>query len=225
MNSTRSRWIRAAAVVIAGVVAFALHPVVNGAVAHAAPPDRSPVVVYIVEHGEPVVTDPALPLSDNGVRWGRAVSAVLHDVAFTNVYASSALRSKQTVSFTADSHGLPVVQLPNSDPRTPSADAAEPIARAVSALPPGSVALVGGNTENIYRIMNALGIPVVPGCGEGQRCVPCLDKTCFTPTALSTIWQLTLYGSLPPGVSPETGLQRIRPETANVMNLPNPSGS
>lgn len=83
------------------------------------------------------------------------MSAVLHDVAFTNVYASSALGSQQTVSFTADSHGLPLVQLPNSDPRTPSADAAEPIARAVSVLPPGSIALVGGNTENVYRIMNA----------------------------------------------------------------------
>lgn len=224
MVSRVSRSIRVAAVATAAVLAGALHLSVVGSDARAAPPNRTPVVVYIVEHGEPVFTDPAMPLSGNGIRWARAVSTVLHDVAFTNVYASSALRSRQTVSDVADSHGLPVVQLPNADPATPSVEAAIPISEAVSTLPPGSIALVGGNTENIYRIINSLGIPVVPGCGENQRCVPCLDKTCFTPATMSTIWQLTLYSSPGaadrPAPSSEAVLQRLRPETPNIMNAP-----
>jgi phosphohistidine phosphatase SixA len=233
MSFTVNRPIRVAAIALLVVLAFALQmAAARIAPANAAPPfNRQPVVVYIVEHGEPVLTDPALPLSDNGIRWAKGVAQTLRDVPFTNAYASSALRSKQTISYTAADHGLPIVQLPNGDPSTPSAAAAAPIAQALQSLRPGSVALVGGNTENIYRIMNTLGIPVVAGCGENQRCVPCLDKTCFTAAALSTIWRLTYYGTPVSGtgssaasglqfgsLSPDqfqTGLQRIRPAVTN----------
>lgn len=191
-----------------------------------AAPDRGPVVVYIVEHGEPVFSDPTMPLSANGIHHGRAVAAVLRDIAFTNVYSSSALRSKQTVSYTANPLGLPVVQLPNGDPSTPAESAAEPIVHAVTTLPAGSIALVGGNAENIYRIINKLGIPVADGCGPNQQCVPCLDKTCFTPNDLNSIWRLTLYpasSGLPPGMKLKPTVERLHTESPNVMNPPRPA--
>ncbi|MGX9675136.1 histidine phosphatase family protein [Mycobacterium sp. HM-7] len=220
---TRTR--RSALFAAASALLCSLTVATGDEVAQAAPPDRAPTVVYLVEHGEPVFTDPAMPLSDNGIRYAKAVAAVLKDVTFTNIYSSPALRSKQTVSYAADARGMAVQQLPNADPKTPSADAAAPLADAVSKLPAGSVALVGGNTENIYRIMNTLGIPVQAGCRPGQRCVPCLDKTCFTPNDLSTVWQLTLYpqsSGFPPGMGLVSGMQRIHPETQNVFNPPTP---
>ncbi|ODR25847.1 histidine phosphatase family protein [Mycolicibacterium porcinum] len=192
---------------------------------HAAP-DRGPIVVYIVEHGEPVFSDPALPLSANGIRHGKAVHAVLRDVRFTNVYSSSALRSKQTVSYMADPLGLQVVQLPNADPATPSEAAAEPIVQAVTKLPAGSTALVGGNTENIYRIISKLGIPVVQGCGPNQQCVPCQDKTCFTENDLNSIWRVTIFpagSGLPPGMKLTTTLDRLHTESPNIMVPPRSS--
>lgn len=216
MQASTSRRRRAGAIALA----CAMYAVIGSGPAQAAPPDRTPTIVYIVEHGEPVFSDPAMPLSVNGIRYAKAVASVLRDVKFTHVYSSNALRSKQTVSYAAGARGLTIQQLPNSDPSGPSEAAAEPIAEAVSNLPAGSVALVGGNTENIYRIMNSLGIPVVAGCGPDQRCVPCLDKTCFTPNDLSSIWQLTLYDALPSGMRLPTGLQRIHPETPNVFNPP-----
>ncbi|WKG05177.1 histidine phosphatase family protein [Mycolicibacterium sp. HK-90] len=194
-------------------------------VGHAAP-DRGPIVVYIVEHGEPVFSDPALPLSANGIRHGKALHAVLRDVKFTNVYSSSALRSKQTVSYTADPLGLPIVQLPDGDPATPTEAAVEPIVQAVTKLPAGSTALVGGNTENIYRIINKLGIPVVQGCGPNQQCVPCSDKTCFTENDLNSIWRVTIYpagSGLPPGMKLPTTLDRLHTESPNIMVPPRSS--
>ncbi|OBB84488.1 hypothetical protein A5779_06230 [Mycolicibacterium peregrinum] len=194
-------------------------------VANAAP-DRGPIVVYIVEHGEPVFSDPTMPLSANGIHHGKAVAAVLRDVSFTNVYSSSALRSKQTVSYTAGPLGLPVVQLPNSDPGTPAEAAAAPIAQAVTDLPAGSTALVGGNTENIYRIINKLGIPVADGCGPNQQCVPCLDKTCFTANDLNSIWRVTIYpasSGLPAGMKLKPTVERLHTESPNVMNPPRPA--
>ncbi|MEN4449997.1 histidine phosphatase family protein [Mycobacterium sp. SM3041] len=208
-----------ASIAIAGAVC-ALPIVVASNPAQADAPNRAPTVVYIVEHGEPVFSDPTLPLSSNGIQYAKAVAKVLQDIRFNNVYASSALRSKQTVSYTAAARGLAVQQLPNADPSTPSAAAAEPLAQAVSSLPAGSVALVGGNTENIFRIMNLLGIPVVAGCGPDQQCVPCLDKTCFTPNDLSSIWQVTLHPGSPQGTRPAPTVQRIHPETPNTFNPP-----
>ncbi|BBX93974.1 histidine phosphatase family protein [Mycolicibacterium boenickei] len=214
----------AAAGKIAAVMSLAgaLHLAGPAGVAEAAP-DRGPIVVYIVEHGEPVFSDPALPLSANGIRHGKAVHTVLRDVKFTNVYSSSALRSKQTVSYTADPLGLPVVQLPNGDPTTPTEAAVEPIVQAVTGLPAGSTALVGGNTENIYRIINKLGIPVVQGCSPNGQCVPCPDKTCFTENDLNSIWRVTIYpagSGFPPGLKPATTLDRIHTESPNIMTPP-----
>ncbi|MEX3646971.1 histidine phosphatase family protein [Mycolicibacterium porcinum] len=209
-------------VALVAALVCAVHVVAPAGIGHAAP-SRGPIVVYVVEHGEPVFTDPALPLSTNGMRHGKAVQAVLRDVKFTNVYASSALRSKQTVSYTADSLGLPVVQLPNADPATPSEAAAEPIVQAVTTLPAGSTALVGGNTENIYRIINKLGIPVVQGCGPNQECVPCVDKTCFTENDLNSIWRVTIFpatSGLPPGMKLAATMDRIHTESPNIMVPP-----
>ncbi|CRZ15662.1 Histidine phosphatase superfamily (branch 1) [Mycolicibacterium neworleansense] len=210
-------WLAAAA-----TLACALSLTAGAGIGRAAP-DRGPTVVYIVEHGEPVFSDPALPLSANGIHHGKAVAAVLHDVKFTNVYSSSALRSKQTVSYTAAPLGLPVVQLPNGDPSTPAEAAAEPIVQAVTNLPAGSTALVGGNTENIYRIINKLGIPVVDGCSPNQQCVPCLDKTCFTANDLNSIWRVTIYpakSGFPPGMKLSTTVDRIHTESPNIIAPP-----
>ncbi|MGV0779665.1 hypothetical protein [Mycolicibacterium sp. XJ775] len=93
-------------------------------------------------------------------------------------------------------------------------------------LPAGSTALVGGNTENIYRIINKLGIPVADGCGPNRQCVPCLDKTCFTANDLNSIWRVTIYpasSGLPAGMKLKPTVERLHTESPNVMNPPRPA--
>ncbi len=50
------------------------------------------------------------------------------------------------------------------------------------ALPPGSSALVGLNSENIFAVLNKLGVPLAAegqSCALGSMCVPCASNDCF----------------------------------------------
>ncbi len=70
----------------------------------------------------------------------------------------------------------------------------EPVAAALLNLPPGSVALAALNSENIYAILNRLGVPLPePGetCVAGVMCVPCLDNKCFPPE-FDRMWHVVL---------------------------------
>jgi hypothetical protein len=77
--------------------------------------------------------------------------------------------------------------------------AIEPLGDALAALPPGSAALVGANGDNIFAVLNRLGVPLDVSCALGRACVPCLDNTCF-PVEYDNLWIATLAG---PGRTPD----------------------
>jgi hypothetical protein len=56
------------------------------------------------------------------------------------------------------------------------------------ALPAGSIAIAALNSENIFAVLNRLGIPVDEGCAVGQWCVPCLNNMCFPRDMFDRIW-------------------------------------
>ena len=101
-------------------------------------------------------------------------------------------------------NGLQVVQLPApgsivqgeivTDLTTRRASI-EPISSALLQLPPGSVVIAALNSENIYAILNRLGIPTAkPGesCMLGTWCVPCLDNSCYPGKEFDHLWHIVL---------------------------------
>jgi hypothetical protein len=106
----------------------------------------------------------------------------------------------------AAAHGLDVREFPSLgsaiDGHTigdasPSELAAGPLADAIAKLPPGSRVLVSGNSNNLFAIMNRLGVPSADGanpCSKGVTCVPCIDNSCF-PAGFDSLWVLILGGT------------------------------
>jgi len=67
----------------------------------------------------------------------------------------------------------------------------DPVSDALLALPPGSVALVALNSENIFAVLNRLGVPLAENalrCSAGAMCVPCLSNACFPREAFDRVW-------------------------------------
>lgn len=161
--------------------------------------------IYFVRHGEVNPTDTSFPLDSVGHRRARELVRVFARVELTHVFASHTLRSRQAVEPTATSKRLSVMPLPTLGSRagtevihddSPSRLAIEPLAAILSGLPGGSRALVGVNGDNLFAILNKLGVPLATGaepCIVGRLCVPCLDNTCF-PLEFDNLWVLTLNG-------------------------------
>lgn len=163
------------------------------------------VEIYLVRHPE---TDPnpadtkAIHLSDVG--HGRAALLVptLAGVRISHLFASHTVRARETLEPIARDRSLPIVQLPAPGSvwkgqlvtdELSRREAIDPIADALLALPPGSSAVVALNSENIFAVINRLGIPVGDAgteCRAGRRCVPCLNNTCFPREAFDRIWYL-----------------------------------
>ncbi len=162
-----------------------------------------PVSIFIVRHAEADNKQPTIPLSAVGRQRAALLAPTLKDVKFTHLFSTHTIRARQMVEDIASAQGLPIVQLPvpgsilDGQPVTDLTSRRapiEPITTALSKLPAGSVALVAGNSENIFAILNRLGVPVAtPGqsCALGSMCVPCLDNTCF-PAEFDRIWHLVL---------------------------------
>ena len=73
--------------------------------------------------------------------------------------------------------------------------AIEPVSSALLGLRPGSVAIAALNSENIYAVLNRLGIPLAkPGesCLSGAWCVPCLDNSCYPSKEFDHLWHIVL---------------------------------
>src|SRR5437867_2286022 len=111
------------------------------------------------------------------------------------------LRAAAVIVFIA-THVVPVAEvLAQGQPVTDATSrqaAIEPIATAVLKLPAGSVALVGANSDNIYAILNRLGVPVAATgqkCAVGCICVPCLTNACFPGEDFDRLWFLVIEAS------------------------------
>lgn len=161
------------------------------------------VSIFIVRHAESDGSQPTIPLSVKGTERAALLAPTLSGVAFTHLFATHTTRTRQMLETIASKHGLSIVQLPQPGStfdgetvtdRTTRRAPIEPVAAALLKLPPGSVALVALNSENIYAILNRLGVPVAEAgspCGIGRMCVPCLSNKCF-PKEFDRLWHVVL---------------------------------
>jgi Histidine phosphatase superfamily (branch 1) len=155
----------------------------------------------IVRHAETDGKRPVSQLTAQGFARADLLAQTLRGVKFSHVFASHTVRSRQQVEKIADAQKVAVVQLPApgsmyegkpvTDETTRRA-AIEPIAEILLKLPAGSTALVGLNSENIYAILNKLGVPVAPAgqsCAQGSMCVPCLSNQGY-PKEFDHLWHV-----------------------------------
>jgi hypothetical protein len=85
----------------------------------------------------------------------------------------------------------------------------EPVTEALLKLPAGSVALAGLNSENIFAILNKLGVPLAAegkACERGSACVPCTSNSCFPLMAFDQIWHVVIE----PGVAKPLVFEEVR---------------
>jgi hypothetical protein len=169
------------------------------------------VQIYLVRHPEtdPSPADPkAIHLSEAGRQRAALLVPTLAGVRVTHLFASHTVRTRETLDQLARDRSLPIVQLPAPGSainglavtdETSRREAIEPISQALLNLKPGSTAVVGLNSENIFAVLNQLGVPVAPtgqGCEVGTTCVPCLNNTCFPP-AFDRLWYVALRAGTP----------------------------
>jgi hypothetical protein len=163
-----------------------------------------PVTVVIVRHPESSFEGPTFPLTVAGRQRAELLVQTFRDLTFTHIFASHTTRTRQTVEPIAAVQKLQIMQLPapgsllNGQPVTDATSrqaAIQPIAGALLQLPPGSVALAALNSDNIYGILNRLGVPVAAAgkqCAAGSMCVPCLTNTCFPQNDSDRLWYLVI---------------------------------
>ena len=200
----------------AAALSFAL---LTSLVAAAQPAQTEGVSIFIVRHPEVDQSQPeTLPLSAAGRQRAEVLASTLRGVAFTHVFASHTTRSRQAVEAIAAKRGLKVVQLPapgsvldgeKVTDQTSRRAPIEPISKALLALPPGSVALAGLNSENIYAVLNRLGVSTAkPGeaCTPGAWCVPCTDNSCYPRGEFDHLWHIVLQ----PGRSTPLAFSELR---------------
>ena len=158
-------------------------------------------MIYFVRHAEVDATQPTIPLNATGRRKAEAFARAVSEVPFTHVFSSHTTRARQMVEPAALARSVSVRQfpLPGVQPdgtvitdTTSSRVAIAPLVQALMDLPAGSRALVGVNSDNVYSILNGLGVPVATAslpCVSGQTCVPCLSKACAAPRT-DQMWML-----------------------------------
>ena len=163
------------------------------------------VSIFIVRHGETDQSQPAtLPLSNAGTQLAEVLAATMRDVPLTHLISSHTTRSRQMLDRMASSRGLPIAMLPApgslyqgervTDQTTRRAPI-EPVSQALLSLPPGSVAVAALNSENIYAVLNRLGIPVArqgEQCMPKAWCLPCTDNGCYPRDQFDHLWHIVL---------------------------------
>ena len=184
---------------IAGLMGFMAN---FSAAAYAQGPLQT-ISIFIVRHAEIDNSQSTMPLSAAGRQRAELLAPTLNGVTFTHLFATHTIRARQMLEAIAAKQGLPIVQLPapgsvlDGQPVTDQTSRRapiEPVAAALLKLPPGSVALAALNSENIYAILNRLGVPVAEPdkpCVAGRMCVPCLDNKCF-PAEFDRMWHVVL---------------------------------
>jgi len=162
--------------------------------------------IFFIPHAEMDLDQASIPLTTAGHARAATLVRTFEDVPLTHILSSHTLRSRQTAAPVAAAHGLDVEAFPplgsTIDGHTigdasPSELATGPLADAIEELRPGSRVLVSGNSNNLFAIMNHLGVPSATDanpCSKGFTCVPCVDNSCFPP-GFDSLWVLILGGT------------------------------
>lgn len=163
------------------------------------------VQIYLVRHPETDQTpsdSKAIHLTDIGRQRAALLVPTFAAVQVTHLFASHTIRARETLEHIARDRSLPIVQLPAPcsiwkgqivTDELSRREAIDPIAEALLALPAGATAVVALNSENIFAVINRLGVPVADAgttCAVGQRCVPCLNNLCFPRDAFDRVWYI-----------------------------------
>ena len=160
----------------------------------------APVTILIVRHAETDQSKPHLPLSAAGEKRAQVLEQTLRGVRFTHLVSTHTVRARQMLDAIAAKQGLKVAQYPapgstwqgeTVTDQTSRRAPIEPVAEALAKLPAGAVALAALNSENIYAILNKLGVPAAAAgrkCEPGAVCVPCLDNTCYPRNDFDHLW-------------------------------------
>jgi hypothetical protein len=167
--------------------------------------DAQPVSIIIVRHAETDTSQPKapiLPLTAAGRQRAEMLAETLRGVRFTHIFASHTTRAREMVDAIANKQGLKAVQLPvpgtmldgeRVTDQTSRRAPIDPISEVLLKLPPGSTALVALNSENIFAILNRLGVPVAQDgkpCTHGATCVPCTDNSCYPRNDFDHLWHV-----------------------------------
>ena len=163
------------------------------------------VTIVIVRHPEndtSRTSELVVPLTAAGRERAALLAHTFQDVKFTHMLGSHTTRSRETIEVIAAKQKLPIVLLPTPGAtldgevvtdQTSRRAAIEPVASALKELPRGSVALVALNSENIYAVLNRLGISEAQqgqSCAHGSMCVPCTNNSCFPRGDFDRVWYL-----------------------------------
>ncbi len=127
----------------------------------------APVTLYAVRHAEKGTgSDP--DLTKEGHARAAALATLLHEVELHAAYATSYLRTQQTVQPTADDHGLAV----NID-----FDGEEDLAQQLALEHGGDTVVHAGHTNTLPDLFRALGAETWDGVdGYGQVWILVLDE-------------------------------------------------
>lgn len=156
--------------------------------------------VYLLRHAETDGRSPKKLLSDAGRARAEMLGDRFREVEVTHVFATSTSRSFETVEPLAGRHGLTprrvpppgsvvdgdIVVLDRGDPRI----AIGPMLDALRALPRGSTAVVGTDSDSLFAIMAGLGVGVRNHCGDYDSCVPCGHAACFPESEYDNLWMV-----------------------------------
>jgi Histidine phosphatase superfamily (branch 1) len=165
---------------------------------------NSLVTIFVVRHAESrsLEADPERALTPLGRERATQLTTTLKSVRFTHLFATHTARTRETVKEIAAIHKLAINQLPPPGAiikgklvtdDTPRSVAVEPISKSLLALPSGSIALVALNSENLFAVLNKLGVPIDPAgeeCVLGSACVPCITGECFPRNDFDRVWLL-----------------------------------
>ena len=157
--------------------------------------------IYLVRHAETHENHPDKMLTEAGLARAVALVKRFEGVKLTHVFASHTLRARDTVTPLAKAHDLEVQQFPLLgstvegkviDNRTSSTVAIRPLLKALQEVAKGSAVVVGGNSSNLYSIMEGLGVRIATKdnlCRKDEKsCLGCSDRSCFPGKEFNNLW-------------------------------------
>lgn len=123
-------------------------------------------VVVLVRHAEKAAEPGSDPeLSEAGKARARALASALEDADIDAIVTTQFKRTRDTAAPVAKVRGLTPIVVPAGGN---TAEHAGRVARAVRALPAGSVILVVGHSNTVPAIISALGGPEIPELCESE---------------------------------------------------------